>query len=118
MKYFKFSQPKKKLGVNKKETIISKILNFAFSFIPKANPKYDKLIQFVDVWYIEYDDVNECIEKEIGLNENYQVILKMPFQNEYGYWLDTDMKFEDFQNRFGIEKIDEPEFFKKWNELE
>lgn len=115
MKYFKFRLVKKQLELNKKKSIVSKVLEFFFSFIPKSNPEFNDLIEFVDVWYIEYDDENDCVEKEIGLNANYETILKMPYKNEYGYWLDTDMKFQDFESTFNIEKIDGLEFEKKWN---
>jgi hypothetical protein len=118
MKYFKFPIIKKQLKENKKNTVISKILDFVFSFIPKSNPQFDNLIQFVDVWYIEYDDENDCVEKEVGLSSSCEIIIKMPFKNEYGYWLDTDMKFQDFEHRFNIEIIHASDFFKKWNELQ
>lgn len=118
MKYFKFPIVKKQLKVEEKNTLVSKILNFLFSFLPKSNPQFDNLIEFVDVWYIEYDDINDYVEREVGLNIGKEVIVKMPFKKEYGYWLDTDMKFKDFQNTFNIEIIENTEFEIKWNELQ
>lgn len=118
MKYFKFPIIKKEFELDKKHTVIDKILTFIFSFIPKSNPEFDSLIHLVNVWYIEYDDLNNYVEREIGLNLNNKVIVKMPFKKEYGYWIDVDMKFKDFQNRFNIEIIKSSEFEEKWNELQ
>lgn len=117
MLYFKFIEPKKISSTEKDGIfwiVLSKILSM---LIPKSNPDFDKEIDLAYEWYIEYNDTENYIEREIGLDENRNVILKMPYKKNYGFWLDTDLEINYFFTHFKAESISENEFSKKWDEL-
>jgi hypothetical protein len=84
--------------------------------IPLANPEYDKLIEFVNVWLIEFDEDGDAI-REIGIDENENVILKMPYKENYGYWTDNELKYSDFEQRFKNENITGEWFENMWKKL-
>ena len=91
--------------------IISKI-------IPIANPDFEDKIGYVYKWYLEYDDINyDEVLREIGLNANGEIILKMPDKRNLGFWMDTNLKFKDFKDKFDIEMITEQEFNDLWNSV-
>ena len=118
MLYFKFIESEKISSTEKDGIfwiVLSKILSL---FIPKSNPDFDKQIDLANEWYIEYNDTENYIEREIGLDEKRTVILKMPYKKNYGFWLDTDLEISYFYARFKAETISEDEFLKKWNEFE
>lgn len=114
MKYFKFNcNPVKEKIKNK--NIITKLLKKLRNVLFSANPDYDDTIPFVANWYIEYDDstFNMAI-REIGTDENNNVIMKMPYKRNYGYWSDTNLQYEDYK-KFNIEIISKEMFIEMWN---
>lgn len=118
MIYFKFKDKNYlKVKTDNKRSILDRFLNFILSPII-ANPDYENKMNLVYEWLIEYDEKENYIEREIGLNKDGIVIMKMPFNKNYGFWLDTNMKFDDFKRQFEVEIINETEFSKKWNELQ
>ena len=131
MLYFKFKErdtknyPHEEVG-GESTPLVGKIIIgilipicWLFSKIfPSSNPDYDDKLEDVEQWYIEYDDSNyDEVLREIGLNANNEVIVKMPDDRNYGFWLDTDMKLEDFKESFYIEMITETEFNDLWNSV-
>jgi hypothetical protein len=62
----------------------------------------------------ETDEIT-YVSREIGLDIKYQVIFVAPTSENYGNWLDTDMRLENFKNAFDIEFITQEEFEKYWN---
>ena len=74
------------------------------------NPLYDILIRGQ---VLNYDEVL----REIGLNANGEIILKMPDKRNFGFWMDTNLKFKDFKDKFDIEMITEQEFNDLWNSV-
>ncbi|WP_309609117.1 hypothetical protein [Flavobacterium sp.] len=118
MIYFKFQYNSQKEVSNKRKSIFSKFAEkILTSFIPISNPDFSDKIDDVLEWNIEYNMEENCIEREIGLDNKNIVIVKMPFNNNYGFWLDTNAKIDDFKEKFNVEIITEFEFIKKWNEL-
>jgi hypothetical protein len=116
MEYLKVIMPKKKFAPEKTpswETTLSKLTEL---IIPLANPEYDKLIEFVNVWLIEFDEDGDAI-REIGIDENENVILKMPYKENYGYWTDNELKYSDFEQRFKNENITGEWFENMWKKL-
>jgi len=114
--YLKFNNPKSNLDFPKDGTIkkyFKKFIVSIFSILPKANPDFEKLIDKVEIWEIEYDLEENCAWREIGFNKNGQAILAMPFNNNYGYWTDISPTFEDFE-KFGSVKISEEIFENDW----
>lgn len=83
-----------------------------------ANPDFDDKIEDVVQWFIEYDDVRGHIaNREIGIGQNGKIIVKMPDERNYGYWLDTNCDWDGF-NKMGIHMITEKEFNDLWNSVE
>lgn len=119
MIYFKFymkpikgdgSLQKTKNGLLRR--VIRKISNIFL-----ANPDFDAKLQDVVQWYLEYDEKNNESLREIGIDSNNQIIVKIPDKRNYGYWNDTNLTIEDFENRFGIQKVTEKEFNNLWNSV-
>jgi hypothetical protein len=81
-----------------------------------ANPDYDSKIKDVFYWLVEYDEEN-IPTREIGLDENDNVILKMPYKKNYGFWTDNELLYDDFISRFSAIKVDNSYFNDRWNEL-
>lgn len=61
--------------------------------IPEANP--DHPFHLVRVWLIEFDD-DGVPSREIGLDASGEPVLAGPDDRNYGFWLDTNMRFYDF----------------------
>ena len=118
MKYIKFKEKTysvKKHPVGTFEKVFIGIMKFIF---PKANPDFDDKIDAVFIWMLEFEDEEDFPNREIGIDSNNNIILKMPFKKNYGYWTDNNLKYNDFVNSFNAEIIDKSEFETKWNELQ
>jgi len=73
-----------------------------------ANPDYD--LSLVREWLIEFD-VDNYPGREIGLTSNGTPVLAGPDDRNYGFWLDTNMRFDDFVGN----AISSIEFNEKWD---
>ena len=117
MKYFKF---KKNIGKEIKKSSIHEssiwdCIHWILSkLIPKANPDFEKKYKNIDTWYIEYDDEKHFTTKEIGIDKDGNVIVKAPFYNNFGLWVDSDMKYEDYLS-YDICVITKNDFNLLWN---
>lgn len=80
-------------------------------FIPQTNSGYEKNLHCVKAWLIEFDEHGRPA-REIGVNENDQVILAGPNEENYGYWLDTNMTISDFDG----EPVSKELFEQLWRE--
>jgi hypothetical protein len=101
--------------VIKKEGYIKKSIRFFLGiFIPKANPDYDDKINLVNYWLLEFEDKETIPNREIGLGVNEVVVVKMPYKNNYGYWVDNSLTFNDFKNSFEAVEITGEYFEEKW----
>ena len=65
------------------------------SFIPEANPGYRDKMHLIDSWYIEFDEQG-LPGREVGVDAAGQTIVAGPSSVDYGFWLDTNMRFSDF----------------------
>lgn len=118
MRYIKFKEiisDRKKNPVGTFEKIFIGIIKFIF---PKANPDFDDKIDAVFIWLLEFENEEDFPNREIGMDSNNNVILKMPYKKNYGYWTDNNLKYKDFVSLFNVEIINENEFLKKWDELQ
>jgi len=94
----------------KKDRSLSvRIFDMFFWFIPRANPGYEDKLHLVKEWLIEFDDQN-LPWREIGLDQLGKPVIAGPDKENHGFWLDTNMKYSDFQGT----NIDEEEFEKSW----
>ncbi len=92
-----------------KEPFGVKVLRTVLFFIPEANPGYRNKMHLVKEWLIEFDE-KEMPYREIGLNKNGEPVLAGPDETNYGFWLDTEMKFNNFEGK----EISKAEFEKIW----
>ena len=117
MKYFKFKNNRGKESKKNPihESSIWNCINWILSkLIPKANPDFEKKYKSVHTWYIEYDDEKHFTTKEIGIDKDGNVIVKAPFNNNLGLWVDSDMKYEDYLS-YEICTITKNDFILLWN---
>ena len=111
MKYLKFNLPK----LDVKPHLIQRfVMNTLYFLKITANPDFDKKINDVSYWLVEFDEEN-IPNREIGLDENDNVILKMPYKRNYGFWTDNQLLYDDFISRFSAVEISERIFEAKWN---
>lgn len=96
------------------KNIFEKILSF---LIPKANPDFEDSINLVSVWMLEFDNESAIPNREVGLNTESEVILKMPFKKNYGYWIDNNLTYNEFKEDFNGEVIDKETFEKNWSKI-
>lgn len=85
---------------------------------PIANPDFENKIDNVKYWLIECEIESGIPLREIGLDEQQQVILKMPFKNNYGYWADNNLLLNGFKEHFNALEITKENFEQQWNLLE
>lgn len=117
--YLKFEAPKTD-EPNTKDNPIQRVMMKAWvsilkKAIPKANPDFDDIIDEVQYWLIECDNVTGIPEREIGLNKEGEVVLKMPFKHNYGYWTDNNMRMDDFKKHFVLAEIGKESFEHYWD---
>lgn len=117
MLYFKFnckSHRRDSKTSPKKISLLGKLLD-KLSRKLSANPDFEDKIQYVSQWYLEYNEENDEPWREIGLDINKNVIVKLPDERNYGFWLDSNCTIENFEKDFGIEMIAEEDFYNLWN---
>lgn len=97
----------------KKEPWQVKVIKSILFFVPKANPGYDSKMHLVKKWLIEFiEEEGELTPwREIALDNNKNVVFAGPDKMNYGFWIDTNMKYEDFEG----EPIDKIEFERYWS---
>ena len=90
MLYFKLEY---QYSIAQKATFWEKIIDRLLShFVPMANPTLEENLGYVKEWYLEYDDVEEYVNREVGLAENGLVVFKTPFEENWGYWCDSKIR--------------------------
>jgi len=82
--------------------------------LPVANPDFENHIGNVYYWLVECDRLDGTPQREIGVDSQGQVIMIIPFKNNYGYWTDNNLNFEDFKERFHAIEIPKELFEQNW----
>ena len=77
--------------------------------IDTANPNYRDKYHRVRAWLVEFDD-NDDPWREIALDEHGDILFAGPSAQDYGYWLDTNMRYGDFTG----EPVEQAEFERLW----
>ena len=94
------------------------VLGVVSLIIPKVNPDFDKHIDEVEDWLVEYDMEGNFVNREIGLDKTGKVIMITPWKNNYGYWIDNYFRLNDFSTHFNIEIVDSRAFGDYWRDFE
>lgn len=121
--YFKFFEPLSSVDKPRKRTlktiISSGIVKILSTFIPLANPNFDKGIEKVACWLVEYNITEDFPNREIGLDKNGKALLIMPWKENYGYWTDNDnIKLDDFFTKLKATRIEKKDFEDHWIKFE
>ncbi|MCP4976353.1 MAG: hypothetical protein GY931_09355 [Maribacter sp.] len=90
-----------------------KIIRGLLFFIPTANPGYDGKMHLVKEWLVEFNS-DGLPNREIGMNSNGDPVIAGPDNDNYGFWLDTNMELSDF---IGEEVLQE-EFEQLWKKAD
>ena len=83
------------------------VAKFLSKLVPEANPDYQ--FHLVQEWLVEFDDEGQP-GREIGLGANEAPVLAGPNERNYGFWLDTNMLYGDFEGA----DIDQETFEQAW----
>lgn len=112
MKYFEFEMITDKSSRN---SFIERFCVWLFNLLlPRANPTLEGNIDSVKKWYIEYNDIYNYTNREIGIDKHGNIVFKAPFNDNLGYWCDNDLSISDYK-KFGIQSISKNQFEKLWN---
>ena len=74
-----------------------------------VNPGYSDKLYLIREWYVEFAP-DGTPWREIGLDSEGVPVLAGPSETDYGFWLDTSMRLDDFVG----EPITPEEFERKW----
>lgn len=102
MVYFRFNDN----NDNEEESKQSLLMCILDWIHPNANPDFEKKFPFVMCWYIEYDEINNYTNREIGIDKKGGMITKDPFFRNLGIWCDSDVTLDVYKS-FGIKIIEE-----------
>ncbi|PSG87390.1 hypothetical protein C7H52_10935 [Aurantibacter aestuarii] len=94
------------------------LIGILSTIIPKANPDFEEKIDFVETWIVELDNETGIPKREIGMDKDGRIILKMPYKKNYGFWTDSNLVFTDFKNEFDTSEITKDTFENYWNLFE
>lgn len=113
MLYVKIKEPDR---AAKKERFIQAVVRFVLELIiAKGNPDYESKIDLVVYWLLEFKDELSTPEREIGLTSDSDVIVKMPYNKNQGYWVDNNLTIDDFRKSFEVVETTKEYFDDKWN---
>jgi hypothetical protein len=120
--HIKFKVPKNEHN-SKSEGIVKRnikkaIVGILGSIIPKGNPDFENKIDLVEAWIVELDNETGIPEREIGMDKDGRIIVKMPFKNNYGYWTDNNLLLPDFKEHFDTSEISQDSFENYWSLFE
>ena len=100
MKYIKVKEDNSLSGKEVRNVFWRMIAFILKLFVPAANPDFDKKMGLVANWLLEFESDDATPDREIGLDADGHVILKMPFGRNFGYWVDNNVTYLDFVQSF------------------
>ncbi|QKG52535.1 hypothetical protein [Hymenobacter sp. BRD67] len=122
MTYIQFDAPRSNSQETKdgliKKWLKKALLSIITIILPMANPDFNDEIDDVVYWLVECDDETGIPEREIGLNKEGQVILKMPCGDNIGYWTDNNLLLKDFREHFVVFEISKEFFECNWESFD
>lgn len=122
MTYIRFDAPGSE-SQTLKDGLVKSSLKKAFmsvltKVIPMANPDFDDKIKNVKYWLVELESETGIPQREIGINAADNVIMIMPYKNNYGYWTDNNLLLNDFKEHFNTSEINKESFEQHWEVFE
>lgn len=115
MIYFQFEKQINDVKHNDNIFVIF-IVKLLSHILPMANPDFDGKYDDVKTWLIEYDEVEDYTNREVGKDLAGKVIVKAPYKRNLGFWVDSDMTMDSYTNQMRIRYIDKCDFEKAWSE--
>jgi hypothetical protein len=116
--YIQFGAPDNATRISKDEKVSNALkemfLQILAKLIPKANPDFDHMIVDVKYWLIECDHETGIPVREVGLDKDGLQVLKMPVRRNYGYWVDNNLRLDDFKMYFIVSEISKEAFERIW----
>ncbi|MCU7845917.1 MAG: hypothetical protein KZQ93_18950 [Candidatus Thiodiazotropha sp. (ex Monitilora ramsayi)] len=94
---------------DEEKSLSERVLETVLFFVPKANPGYENKMHLVKEWMVEFDEENKPF-REIALDNKGHPVFSGPSEESYGFWLDTDMTYPDFEGS----EVQSYEFEKLW----
>lgn len=113
--YLKVFTPVEKINEQRKRrTFLEKLF---YKILPLQNPDYDEKIDEVTIWMLEFESTHMPPIREIWLQNEGKIIMKMPNKNNYGYWIDNTLTYHNFIKIFKTQIITQEDFETSWNTL-
>jgi len=112
--YIQFETPKCDKQTSKESLLKKTFVNILTKILPKANPDFEDKINEVKWWLVEFDRENGKPKREIGMDKEGRVILKMPFKDNYGFWIDSNLSLNDIKNFCIVSEISKKSFEYNW----
>ena len=103
--YFKFSDNNTRIG-SSANSMLSRVLSKFF--------EKETIVNQVAEWLVEFNPDYNCVEREVGLNQEGKPIYWAPLKKEYGLWSDCPLNLDDYE-KFFPEPITNEIFEKAWN---
>ncbi|HEY4151607.1 MAG TPA: hypothetical protein VGM41_21860 [Chitinophagaceae bacterium] len=93
------------------------MVNLLSKLIPGANPDFEEDIEKVKYWLLECDIESGIPQREIGVDEQGRVLMKMPWKDNYGYRTDNNLLLTGFKEHFNVSEITKDSFERAWDFL-
>ena len=113
MKYLKFNYEFFRCYKNFLMMLIISLLELL-----KINFNYERFFVPSRYWYVELSDdigIESYVTRELGFDCNGKVIFSAPTNDNYGYFVDNNLGYNDFLSSFDCIEITKEEFEKYWN---
>ena len=115
--YLSFPDPKRTEDrLPSQDSKLGKAIAFVLKrLLPQANPTFETIYPKVTEWLIEFDSENNYTNREVGLDTMGCTVAIGPYQNDLGFWTDTDLTLADFKSHFSCSIISPQYFEARWN---
>jgi len=114
--YIQFEAPKSDNQTSKESWLKKTFVNILTKIIPKANPDFDNKIDEVKWWLVEFE--TGVPQRELGLDIEGKMIMKMPYKKNYGFWTDNNLLLDDFKKHLNVKEIDKTNFEAMWSSFQ
>ncbi len=82
-----------------------------------SNSGYGSKADSIVYWYLEFEDEHSPPIREIGFDVFDNPIIIMPYNKDYGFWVDNNLTLNDFKIDFKVEEITRSVYENAWNDF-